>query len=87
MYAILTFASTYLSSSIAIMLFPLIIGSTVYVVGGISKHKISIFCGIFSMLLTGVSVLSKLEIQFLIASIACISSCIIPGITMRKSNV
>ena len=87
MYAILTFASTYLSSSIAIMLFPLIIGSTVYVVGGISKHKISIFCGIFSMLLTVVSVLSKLEIQFLIASISCISSCIIPGITMRKSNV
>lgn len=87
MYAVLNFASTYLSSSLAIMLFPLIIGSTVYVVGGISRHKISICSGILSMLLTVLSVLSKIEIQFLIASIACILSCIIPGITMRKSNV
>jgi quinol-cytochrome oxidoreductase complex cytochrome b subunit len=87
MYAVLTFASTYLSSSLAIMLFPLIIGSTVYVVGGISRHKISICSGILSMLLTVLSILSKIEIQFLIASIACILSCIIPGISMRKSNV
>jgi len=87
MYAVLTFASNYLSSSIAIMFFPLIIGSTVYVVGGISKHKISIFGGILSMLLTVVSILSEIEIQFFMASLACIASCIIPGITMRKSNV
>ena len=87
MYAVLTFASTYLSSSIAIMFFPLIIGSTVYVVGGISRHKISIFGGFFSMLLTVLSILSIIEIQFLIAAIACIFACIIPGITMRKSNV
>lgn len=87
MYAVLTFASNYLSSSIAIMFFPLIIGSTVYVVGGITKHKISIFGGILSMLLTVVSILSEIEIQFFMAALACISSCIIPGITMRKSNV
>ncbi len=87
MYAVLTFASNYLSSSIAIMFFPLIIGSTVYVVGGISKHKVSIFGGILSMLLTVVSILSEIEIQFFMASLACIASCIIPGITMRKSNV
>jgi hypothetical protein len=87
MYAVLTFASNYLSSSIAIMFFPLIIGSTVYVVGGISKHKISIFGWILSMLLTVVSILSEIEIQFFMASLACIASCIIPGITMRKSNV
>ena len=87
MYAVLTFASSYLSTSIAIMFFPLIIGSTVYLVGGISRHKISIYCGILSMMLTVVSILSKIEIQFLMASIACISACIIPGITMRKSNV
>lgn len=87
MYAILTFASTYLSSPLAIMLFPLMIGSTVYVVGGISKHKISIVGGVISMSLSIVSILSVTEIQFLMAALACISACIIPGITMRKSNV
>lgn len=87
MYGILTFASSYLSSSIAIMFFPLIIGSTVYIVGGISRHRISMIGGILSMLLTVISILSIIEIQYLIASLACISTCIIPGITMRKSNV
>ncbi len=87
MYAVLTFASTYLSSPLAIILFPLMIGSTVYVVGGISKHKISIVCGVISMCLSVVSILSVIEIQFLMAALACISACIIPGITMRKSNV
>ncbi len=87
MYGILTFASSYLSSSLAIMFFPLIIGSTVYIVGGISRHRISMIGGIFSMLLTVISILSIIEIQYLIASLACISTCIIPGITMRKSNV
>lgn len=87
MYGILTFASSYLSSSIAIMFFPLIIGSTVYIVGGISRHRISMIGGIFSMLLTVISILSIIEIQYLIASLACISTCIFPGISMRKSNV
>lgn len=87
MYGILTFASSYLSSSIAIIFFPLIIGSTVYIVGGISRHRISMIGGIFSMLLTVISIMSIIEIQYLIASLACISTCIIPGITMRKSNV
>lgn len=87
LYGVLTFASTYLSSSLAIMLFPLIIGSTVYIVGGISKHKPSIIGGVISMLFSVVSILSIIEIQYLMASFACISACIIPGITMKKSNV
>ena len=86
-YGILSFASTFLSSSISIMFFPLIIGSTVYIVGGISKHKPSIIGGIISMLLSVVSILSIIEIQYLMAALSCIFACIIPGITMKKSNV
>ncbi len=86
-YAVLNFASSYLTFPITIMFFPLTIGFTVYVVGGISRHKLSIIGGIISMLLSAVSILSIIEIQYLLASIACITSCIIPGISMRKSNV
>lgn len=87
MYAIFTFASTLLSLPLSIIFFPLISGLTVFVIGGISKHNISIFGGIFSMLLSIISILSNIEIVYLLASIACITSFIIPGITMRKSNV
>ena len=87
MYAIFTFASTLFSLPLSIIFFPLISGLTVFVIGGISKHNISIFCGIFSMLLSIISILSNSEIAYLLASIACITSFIIPGITMRKSNV
>jgi hypothetical protein len=86
-YGILSIASTYLSYSFSIMLFPLIIGSTVYIVGGISKHKPSIIGGVFSMLISILSILSIIEIQYLIAAFSCITACIIPGITMKKSNV
>ncbi len=87
MYGIFTFASTFLSLPLSIIFFPLISGLTVFVIGGISKHNISIFGGIFSMLLSIFSILSNVEIAYLFASIACITSFIIPGITMRKSNV
>ncbi|MFM1915986.1 MAG: hypothetical protein RLZZ531_1655 [Bacteroidota bacterium] len=87
MYAIFTFASTLFSLPLSIIFFPLISGLTVFVIGGISKHNISIFGGIFSMLLSIISILSNIEIAYLLASIACITSFIIPGITMRKSNV
>jgi hypothetical protein len=87
MYGIFTFASTFLSLPLSIIFFPLISGLTVFVIGGISKHNISIFGGIFSMLLSIISILSNVEIAYLLASIACITSFIIPGITMRKSNV
>lgn len=87
MYAIITFASTFLSLPLSIIFFPLISGLTVFVIGGISKHNTSIFGGIISMLLSIISILSNVEIAYLLASIACITSFIIPGITMRKSNV
>ena len=87
MYAVLTFASTYLSLPLVIILFPLMIGSTVYIVGGITKHKISIIGGGVGMLLSLISIFSSPEIQYLMAAIACVSACIIPGFTMRKANV
>ena len=86
-YGVMTFASTCFSSNLVIILFPLMIGSTVYIVGGITKHKISIIGGIVGMLLSIISILSSPEIQYLMAALACISACIIPGITMRKGNV
>jgi hypothetical protein len=86
-YAVINFASSILLSSLVITLFPLIIGSTVYMVGGISKHKPSIVGGVISMVLSVVSLLSIIEFQYLMAAFACIASLIIPGITMRKSNV
>ncbi len=87
MVAILSVASAYLSSSILVMLFPLIIGSTVYTVGGITKHTISIVGGIFGIVLSLFSILSSMENQYLIAAISCIATCILPGISMRKSHV
>jgi hypothetical protein len=87
MYGVLTLISITKSSSLMIMLFPLIIGSTVYLVGGITKHKTSIFCGVLGILFSLISVYSEIDFQYLIAALACISTCIIPGISMRKSNV
>ena len=87
MYAVLTFASLYLSSSLMIMLFPLIIGSTVYIIGGITKHKTSIIGGVIGILFSLFSVLSATDFQYLIAALTCISTCIVPGISMRNSNV
>ncbi len=86
-HAVLTFSSVFLSLPLSIIFFPLISGLTVYIVGGISKHKIAIFGGLFSMLLSIISITSTVEIECFLASIACITSFIIPGITMRKSNV
>lgn len=87
LYGVLTFASTYFSSSLSIMLFPLIIGSIVYIVGGITKHTPSIIGGVIGIVFSLFSIMSTTEIQYLIASLTCLSTCIIPGITMRKSNV
>jgi hypothetical protein len=87
LYGVLTFASAYLSSPLMIMLFPSIIGATVYTVGGITKHKASIIGGIIGIVFSFLSVLSATDFQYLIAALACISTCIIPGISMRKSNV
>ena len=86
-YGVLTFASTCFSSNLVVMLFPLIMGSTVYIVGGITKHKISIIGGLVAMVLSIISILSSHEIQYLMAALACVFACIIPGITMRKANV
>ncbi|MFM1947379.1 MAG: hypothetical protein RL207_1662 [Bacteroidota bacterium] len=87
MYGIFTFSSTFLFLPLSIIFFPLISGLTVFTIGGISNHKTSIFGGLISMLLSIVSIFSIIEIEYLLASIACITSFIIPGITMRKSNV
>lgn len=86
-YGITTLATMYLFPKLSIILFPVLIGATVYSVGGITKHQPSIVGGVVGMALSGISIFSNLEVQFLCAALAAISSCFIPGLLMKNRNV
>ena len=86
-YGIATLASIFLIPNLSIIMFPVLLGATVYTVGGITKHQPSIIGGIIGMTLSGISILSNLEVQILCAALAAISSSFIPGILMKNKHV
>ena len=86
-YGFVIIASFSLNNHISLILFPMLLGITVYIVGGITKHTASILGGLLSVLLAIFSVFSSLELQFLFASLAALCSSFIPGILMKNKHV
>ncbi len=86
-YGTVFIASAITEPSFLIAIYPLLLGFTVFVVGGITKHKPSLICGVLSILCTGISLNVSLELQYLLAALASLISCIIPGFLMKNSNV
>lgn len=86
-YGIIFMTSIYPNPVLPVILFPLLLGFTVFVVGGITKHKVSVVCGILGMVCTGISLNVSLEMQYLIAAVASVIVCVIPGLLMKNKNV
>jgi hypothetical protein len=86
-YGLATIASFYLNKNLSLVLFPMLLGITVYLVGGITKHKASIIGGLCGVMISVFSIFSSIELQYLFAAIASLSSSFIPGILMKNKHV
>ena len=75
------------NNSIDVQFFPFLLGLTVYITGGITKHNPSILLGLISILLCLPALFMTIEYQFLIASISAIIGSLIPGILMKNRYV
>jgi len=88
----IAFGTVFISSFIQhatlfISLFPVLIGFPVFVVGGITRHRASIIGGVLAIIFTGISLNTSMEIQYLIAALSALISCLIPGLLMKNKNV
>lgn len=86
-YGMVFFSSLIQHSSLFISLFPLLLGFTVFVVGGITKHNASIIGGVLGIILSSISLNISLEYQYLLAALSSLISCLIPGLLMINKNV
>ena len=67
--------------------FSVLLGFTVFVTGGLTKHTPSLVGGTLAILLGGISLNVTPEIQCLLAAIASLSACLAPGMLMSNRNV
>lgn len=90
-FAIATFICQFYArlnnNTIDIQFFPFLLGLTVYITGGVTKHKPSILLGLMSVSLCVPSLFLKVEYQLLIASAAAITGSFLPGILMKDKHV
>lgn len=86
-YGIIFLSSIVQQSSLFISLFPVLIGLTVFVVGGITNHKASLVGGVIAIVLTAFSLNTSIEFQYLFAALASLITCLLPGFLMKKNNV
>lgn len=87
MFAVTSMYSLITNTLLSLKFLPMMLGTTVYVTGGITKHKPSIFGGVLSVSLTIFSLTADTSLNYLFAAIAVVLSCIIPGLLMKNSNV
>ncbi len=87
MFAVTSMYSLITNTLLSLKFLPMMLGTTVYVTGGITKHKPSIFGGVLSASLTIFSLTADTSLNYLFAAIAVVLSCIIPGLLMKNSNV
>ena len=83
----IVFISSVQHATLAVSLFPLLIGFAVFVVGGIVKHRASVIGGVLGIILTGISLNIPVEFQYLLAALSALISCLIPGLLMRNKDV
>jgi hypothetical protein len=80
-------ASAFVNPTLSIALFPLLLGFTVFVTGGITKHTASLVGGVLGIICAGISLNTSLEFQYLFAALSSLIACVIPGFLMKNSNV
>jgi len=83
-YGTICVSTIHSFTPLPILLYPLLLGFTVFVIGGITKHAPSIIGGI---LCTGISFNFPIEGSYLLAAVASLGSCFIPGLLMKNSHV
>ena len=84
---IIQFYARINNNSSDVQLFPFILGLTVYITGGITKHNPSILLGLLTILLCLPGLFMTIEYQFLIASVSSITGSFLPGILMKNKHV
>lgn len=86
-YGVMFFASAITEPALQVTLCSLLLGMTVFIVGGITRHTISVIGGILAIICAGISLNVSLDIKYLLAALSSLTSCVIPGLLMKKSNV
>jgi hypothetical protein len=72
---------------IVIPIFCSLLGLTVFVTGGIVNERFSIIMGIVGMLIGAYCLKLEVSQQCLLASVACLFTCIVPGVNMKIQRV
>ncbi len=86
-YTIMFVASAFSNPALYSTFFSLLIGLTVFITGGLTQHKPSIAGGVLAIILAGIGLNAPAGMHFMLAAIASLSSCFIPGILMKNRNV
>lgn len=86
-YGTMTMASMYLHLNLLTACYPMLLGVTVFIVGGVTGHRPSIIGGVLGILLTNLSIYASSDFQYLLAAIASLVVCVLPGYLMRNSHV
>lgn len=86
-YGVMFFASFYKGQTLYPVFFMLLAGLVVFIVGGITKHVISVVCGISGIILAAVSLAFPAALIFLMASVSAFICFIIPGLLMKNKIV
>ena len=86
-YAILFVVSIWQQSSIFLKIYPLLIGITVFNIGGIIRHKPSVFLGLIGCCCAFFSLTTEGANLYLIAAIVSIISIFLPGILMKDGKI
>ncbi len=83
-YAVLGFVEIKTHVDLKTPLFPLLIGFTVFITGGITDYKLSIIGGAIGMIISFFTLILDAEWQYLLCSMASLVCCVIPGFFMKK---
>jgi hypothetical protein len=86
-YGTICISTIHTQPLLPVLLYPILLGFTVFVIGGITGHSPSIIGGIAGIICTGIGFYTPVEGNYLLAALASIFSCFLPGILMRNRNV
>lgn len=86
-YGIIFLATVISNRELPIILFPLLLGLTVFFTGGMTRFRPSIICGIIGIICTGISVNATIETQYALAAMASLITLVIPGYLMKLAHV
>lgn len=83
-YAILGFVEIKTHVDFKTSLYPMLLGFTVFVTGGITGYKLSIVGGSIGMIISLFTLIVGTEWQYLLCSLASLICCVLPGLFMKQ---